>query len=805
MGAMFVASKSYGQANPFINVLPSNSGIVSVGATIDVIVTIGNTGPVSTVPQAKLRPIIQIPASVVFLPTAQQLGLPAGWTILSNSGTQIRICNSTDPIAVNTSRTIILKAQGVTVSAPQTFSGNINFGNGTTCAAGTSVAGDLTTDNSALSTIEVVAPAGSVTATGINNPCNGLQAGQINATQTGLTGTITWSLNPVAGINNNDGTFEGLAAGTYTVTASNGTASATSTVVLTDPAVLANTMSSVSPLCNNGTDGSITITTTGGTPYSGAPGPYLVELWQGTPASGTQLNVGASSGVTTFSSLASGAYFVLVEDSTACLDTIYNITLANPAAITFAATATQISCDGGTGSATLLATGGTGAFTYKQGSTTVTSPVTGLAPGSYTFTATDANGCSTTASITIDAAPPALTVSLSATAPLCAGGNGVITATPAGGTPLSTGTFPNNYYYGATGTSTVNVFNQPAGTYPITVRDANGCSTTANVTVPATAPITNTVNVTQFGSYVIPGTTTTVTATGVYTQVYPAANTCDSTVTYNVTINLGVLVCAKAYLSGPYNTGNGLMRDSLRQKGLLPLNTPYGSGAYAVGYTTVNNTSTEVIAPGVLAISGNNAIVDWVFLQLRSKTDSSIVVATRSALVQCDGDVVDMDGTSPVLFATTLDDNYYVSIKHRNHIGVMASNKFALSQTLNCIDFTATATPLFVRTGTGATTNPSPLSGPTRTQNAVRTLYAGNCNISTVATSRFITYNSTNTSDRQALFTATGGTNTVNGYTVHDVDMNGYARFNGLNPDRLVILINTAGSNIIVTYEQTPN
>ncbi len=158
IGTSFIVSKSFGQANPFINVLPSNSGIVSVGATIDILVTIGNTGPVSTIQQAKLRPIIQVPPSVTFLPNAQQVGLPAGWTILSNTGSQLRLCNSTDPIPVSTSRTIILKAQGVAVTSPQTFSGNINFGNGTTCSAGTSVAGDLITDNSATSTLQVVAP-----------------------------------------------------------------------------------------------------------------------------------------------------------------------------------------------------------------------------------------------------------------------------------------------------------------------------------------------------------------------------------------------------------------------------------------------------------------------------------------------------------------------------------------------------------------------------------------------------------------------------------------------------------------------
>ncbi len=147
----------FGQANPFINVLPSNSGIVLVGSTIDIVVTIGNTGPISAVPQAKLRPVIQVPASVTFMLNAQQTGVPAGWTIIQNTGSQIRLCNSTDPIPVNTSRIIVLKAQAVTVAPPQSLSGNINFGNGTNCGAGAQVTGDNTTDNSATSSIEVVA------------------------------------------------------------------------------------------------------------------------------------------------------------------------------------------------------------------------------------------------------------------------------------------------------------------------------------------------------------------------------------------------------------------------------------------------------------------------------------------------------------------------------------------------------------------------------------------------------------------------------------------------------------------------
>jgi hypothetical protein len=88
-------------------------------------------------------------------------------------------------------------------------------------------------------------------------------------------------------------------------------------------------------------------------------------------------------------------------------------------------------------------------------------------------------------------------------------------------------------------------------------------------------------------------------------------------------------------------------------------------------------------------------------------------------------------------------------------------------------------------------------------------MYAGNCNITTVANSRFISSNSTVTSDRTALFNYTGFTGSINGYSIFDCDMNGTARFNGLNPDRLTILLNCVNNanstNNVIVNEQTPN
>jgi hypothetical protein len=56
------------------------------------------------------------------------------------------------------------------------------------------------------------------------------------------------------------------------------------------------------------------------------------------------------------------------------------------------------------------------------------------------------------------------------------------------------------------------------------------------------------------------------------------------------------------------------------------------------------------------------------------------------------------------------------------------------------------------------------------------------------------------------LFAAVGLSGSFNGYSVLDVDMSGSARFNGFNPDRVVILLNCANnSSGLIVHEQTPN
>jgi photosystem II stability/assembly factor-like uncharacterized protein len=145
----------------------------------------------------------------------------------------------------------------------------------------------------------------------------------------------------------------------------------------------------------------------------------------------------------------------------------------------------------------------------------------------------------------------------------------------------------------------------------------------------------------------------------------------------------GVRVAAKVFLQGTFNTGTGLLNDNLRSLNLIPTAEPYAN----LGFAHVEGGG-ETVASNVFSTVGNNAIVDWVFLELRDKNNPSTRLFTRSALVQKDGDIVDSDGVSAVHFANAANDNYYLSVKHRNHLGVRSPAVLALSETPTTHDFT---------------------------------------------------------------------------------------------------------------------
>ncbi|MEM1322265.1 MAG: LamG-like jellyroll fold domain-containing protein [Bacteroidota bacterium] len=151
----------------------------------------------------------------------------------------------------------------------------------------------------------------------------------------------------------------------------------------------------------------------------------------------------------------------------------------------------------------------------------------------------------------------------------------------------------------------------------------------------------------------------------------------------------GVELNAKVFLQGPYD--NGFMKDDLRSANVLPLQEPYT----ALGFTHLNGGGSETCPTSVLSNSSNDAIVDWVFLELRSSSDSSQVRYTRSALLQKDGDIVDIDGSSALLFDQALPGDYFLSIHHRNHLGLMTANRYTLSANPTTIDLRSNIAAIF--------------------------------------------------------------------------------------------------------------
>ncbi|QKZ11342.1 hypothetical protein [Spirosoma sp. KUDC1026] len=156
-----------------------------------------------------------------------------------------------------------------------------------------------------------------------------------------------------------------------------------------------------------------------------------------------------------------------------------------------------------------------------------------------------------------------------------------------------------------------------------------------------------------------------------------------------------VTLLPKVYLQGALfgvNSPEVLMRDNLRMMNYLPTTSPYPS----LGLTGL--TSTTAVSPTIFATTGQDAIVDWVFVELRSATNNQQVVDSRSALVQRDGDIVAEDGVSPLRFNQVTSGNFYVAVKHRNHLGVMTSTAIPMSTTGTIVDFRTPLTPTYVLT-----------------------------------------------------------------------------------------------------------
>ncbi|OWY22419.1 T9SS C-terminal target domain-containing protein [Sphingobacteriales bacterium UPWRP_1] len=350
------------------------------------------------------------------------------------SATSLNVnCGGTGCAGVNINVTASYScATGLSVSAtggqgPYTFS----QGNGAVLADGsyTIVATDdngctgsanLTVNCSICNGVTIVASA--------SYDCN---AGLV-VSASGGTGPYSFTAN---GSSVNNGAF--LPDGTYTIVAfdANGCAGNTSVTV-------SSISVSVSYDCNGG---GLSISASGGV------APYSFSTTQGTVTNGQQL--------------ANGTYQFIATDANGCISGFTNFTVncnvVDPCAGVSIAVSASYSCTTGL---SVSASGGSGSYTFS------TSNGATLANGTYTITATDSNGCTGTASVTVNCGggDPCAGVTINVTANYsCATG---VSANASGGTgPYSFGPLNGTFL--------------PEGVYLITATDANGCAGNTTLTV----------------------------------------------------------------------------------------------------------------------------------------------------------------------------------------------------------------------------------------------------------------------------------------------------------------------------------
>ncbi len=138
-------------------------------------------------------------------------------------------------------------------------------------------------------------------------------------------------------------------------------------------------------------------------------------------------------------------------------------------------------------------------------------------------------------------------------------------------------------------------------------------------------------------------------------------------------------VSVKVFLQGPF-LGNSTMSTALNLKGLLPVSQPYNNPPW--NYSGIESVS-EI----------PSGVVDWVLVKL--KVNDSTSVKTRAAFIKSNGNIVDLDGMSPVTFNDIFPGNYYIAVKHRNHLSVMSSTPVTLTNNSITYDFTTDSSKFY--------------------------------------------------------------------------------------------------------------
>jgi len=557
-----------------------------------------------------------------------------------------------------------------------------------------------------------------------------------------ITGFIaTATDNCSATVDNDAYPGSGDASGFYPIGTTTVTFTATDPAGNTDVCTADVTVTPIAPVAtvNNGTmdicSTSPTITASGNNPGQGFSG-----AWTASPSAGVVFaNATSATSLVTFPG--AGTYTItwtVTNDCTgATASASFTVNVYDPPTLDFSCSTDPTLVGASDGVACVTASGGSGSFSYLWSTGATTSSSAGLPAGTYSVVVTDnVSGCTNSGSVTLVDPPVTRICELEdfdpagfgvwfRLAPGSIGGNGNNTWVGGNGTY-------KEYASGEvqiTGTIVDKVDNTKVWNVDIWLIGKQFWGSWGGTNGWAGNAATVGTNYTSWTYYTLNGSKSTLTGAGSYNgqsvtlthrpytanggdggfQVGQAANNnnalygmygqFDYTGSYSgwgeisgrFNNCIGIQQIGPiAVLQGAYDGTSGMMRDDLRAASLVPTTEPYTG----LGYTHVGGGGTETVAQSVLNTTGLDAIVDWVVVELRESANPANVIASRSALMQADGDIVDVDGISTVAFNAVADGDYFVAILHRNHVGIMTGSALTLvsnAPTATTVDFTTTS------------------------------------------------------------------------------------------------------------------
>ncbi len=136
------------------------------------------------------------------------------------------------------------------------------------------------------------------------------------------------------------------------------------------------------------------------------------------------------------------------------------------------------------------------------------------------------------------------------------------------------------------------------------------------------------------------------------------------------------------FLMGPYSSGQ--MSTALQANGLVPTAQPYDAAPW-------NYTGNETATVPVDA-------VDWVLVELATGDPANpplTIQARKAAFLKQDGTITRHNGSGTVEFGSILQSNYYVIVRHRNHLAIMSAQPVDFSSGSATHDFTTGLTQTY--------------------------------------------------------------------------------------------------------------